>query len=377
MVKPLKLSEQNKLRSTDVKVLEGLALYGPRNISKLADAINMPSATLRRRINYLRSHFSLLLLGTLYHTHIGLRKVLVFAESKPGYEELLYDCLRSNDYWLYVSPCVGAPKCLAIYGIPAGREKEFEEFLNRLEELDSVCSVKFFWSTCFQNINVTSAWFDNASEEWVFPWDLWLKEVLTKKGELPYTLKDPDDYPQKADWIDIMILKEMEKNCKIKLKEIAKMLGISLQRVKYHFRNHVIEEKMFEGPQIVAEHYKGLLADTYYFRFVFKNYENFVSFACSLMDKPFVRVMGKAYGKNQLFIQVYLPRQQLGNFIETLSKLVRIGFLDTYEYVIQDLAKTARQTISYEYFKDNNWEYDHKKYLENMQATLKKCAASM
>ncbi|MDH5460203.1 MAG: hypothetical protein OEW71_04115, partial [Candidatus Bathyarchaeota archaeon] len=163
-----------------------------------------------------------------------------------------------------------------------------------------------------------------------------------------------------------------EWNCTVKLKEIAKMLGISLQRLRYHFENHVIKEKMFEGHQIVAEHYKGLSAETYYFRFVFKNYENFAKFACSLMNKPFVRVMGKVYGRNQLFVQVYLPRRQLRNFIETLSKLVRTGFLETYEYVIQDLAKTERQSISYEFFKGNHWIYDHKKYLEKLQSTVKR-----
>lgn len=346
-------------------------------MSKLSAKLNMPNATLRRRINYLRSHFSLLLSGSVYHTNIGLRKVVVFAESKPGYEELFYQCLKSNDYWLYVSQCVGVPKCLAIYGIPAGKEKEFEEFLSKFEELDPVCNVKFFWSTCFQNINMTSAWFDNASEEWIFSWDSWLKEVLTEevlteKGELPYTLRDPDDYVQKADWIDIMILKELEKNSAIKLKEIAEMLGISSQGLKYHFENHVIKEKMFEGPQIIAEHYKGLSPDTYYFRFVFNDYENLAKFAISLMNKPFARVVGKVYRLNQLFVQVYLPRQQLRNLIETLSKLVRAGFLDTYEYVIQDLAKTKRQTISYEFFKDNKWLYDHEKHLEKLQSTVKR-----
>lgn len=371
MIKQVKSSKKSKLRSIDVKVLEGLALYGPRNLSKLAAQLNIPIGILRRRINYLRSHFSLLLKGTLYHTHIGLRKIVVFAESKPGYEEVLFQCLKSNDYWLYVSQCTGIPKCLAIYGIPAGKEKEFEGFLSKLEELDKVGNVEFFWTTCFQNINTTSVWFDNASEQWVFPWNSWLKEVLKTEGELPYTLKDPDDYPQKADWIDITISKELEKNPAIKLIEIAKMLGISLQRVKYHFDNHVIKEKMFEGHQIVAEHYKGLSADTYYFRFVFENYENFAKFASSLMNKPFVRVMGKVYGKNQLFVQVYLPREQLRNFIDMLSKLIRAGFLDTYEYVIQDLARTKKQTISYEFFEDNNWVYDHKKYLEKLQSTVK------
>lgn len=371
LIKRVESSKRNKLHSIDVKVLEGLALYGPRNISKLAAQLNMPAGTLRYRINFLRSHFSLRLLGSLYHTHIGLRKAVVFVESKPGYEELLYRCLKSDGYWLYVSQCIGTSKCLAIYGIPAGKEKEFEEFLSELEELDQICKVEFFWTTCFQNINMTSAWFDNASEEWVFPWDSWLREVSTTKGEVPYTLKDPDDYPQRADWIDIMILKELVRNSTVKLKEIAKKVGTSLQRVKYHFENHVIKEKMFEGYQIVAEHYKGLAAETYYFRFVFKNYENFAKFACSLMNKPFVRVMGKVYGRNQLFVQVYLPRRQLRNFIETLSKLIRPGFLDTYEYDIQDLAKTERQTISYEFFKGNRWVYDHKKYLEKLRSTVR------
>jgi DNA-binding Lrp family transcriptional regulator len=370
-MKRVSSSKQDKLYAIDVKILEGLALHGPRNISKLAAELDMPHTTLRRRINHLRSHFSLFLQGNIYHTRIGLRKVVVFVESKPGYEGLLFQCMKSNDYWLYVSQCVGAPKCLAMYGIPAGKEREFEEFLSKLEELDLICNARFFWSTCFQNINVTSAWFDEVSEEWVFPWVSWLEEVLTKKGKLPCTLKETDDYSQKADWIDIMILKELEKNCAIKLTDIAKMLGMSLQRVKYHFESHVVKEKMFEGPQILAEHYKGLSPGTYWFRFVFNNCENLTGFACSLMNKPFARAMGKAQGRNQLFVQVYLPRQELRSFIETLSKLVKTGFLDTYEYVVQDLAEAERQTISYEFFKDNGWLYDHEKCLKKLHSTVK------
>lgn len=370
MIKPVKSNEQNKVRNIDVEVLKGLALYGPKNTSKVAAKLNMPTATLRRRINYLHSQFSLFLQGNIYHTNIGLRKVAVFAESKPGYEELLYECLKCNDYWLYVSQCLGSPKCLAVYGIPAGREKEFEGFLEKLGQMDSVCSVRFYFSTCFQNVNVTSAWFDNTSEEWIFSWDSWLKEAMTKKKRLPYTLRDPDDYPQRADWIDIMILKEFEKNCAIKLKDIAKMLGISLQRVKYHLDNHITKEKMFEGPQILADHFKGLSPDTYYFRFVFSSYDRLAKFACSLLDKPFVRTVGKVYGRNQLLVQVYLPRQQLRNLVEALSKLVRVGFLNTYEYVIQDMAKTQRDTIPYQLFKDNKWLYDHETHLEKLQSTV-------
>jgi len=371
MTKPTKSRKQSKLHNVDIRVLEGLGLYNPRNQTKLAAQLKMPRETLRHRIKRLHSHFSLYLQGNLYHTNIGLRKVIVLAESKPGYEELLDQCLKSNDYWLYVSQCIGAPKCVATYGIPSEKEKEFEEFISKLGELDQIRDVNFFWCTCIHNVNTTSMWFDKASEEWTFPWNSWVKEVQTSQGELPYTLKEPEAYLQRADWIDIMILKELEKNCTIKLEEIAKMLNISSQRVRYHFENHIIKEQMFEGPQILAEHYKGLSPDTYFFIFTFKNHENFAKFAHSFLNKPFARAMGKVYGKNQLFVRIYLPRQQLRNFIEALSELVRIRFLETYDYMIEDLTKTQRQTISYEFFKDNSWKYDHRKYLEKLQFTVK------
>jgi DNA-binding Lrp family transcriptional regulator len=371
LIKQIKTTNLNRLRTRDVRILEGLALHDPRKKSELAAELNMPVETLRYRLKYLHSHFSLLLLGSVYHTNIGLKKVIVYAESRAGYEELLYQCLKSNDYWLYVSQCIGTPKCLAVYGIPTGKEKQFEEFLSELEKLDQINKVNFLWCTCFQNINVTSIWFDSASEQWIFPWDSWLQEVQTNQGELPYTLQEPKEYIQKADWMDIMILKELEKNCTTKLKEMAKIFKTTLQNIRYHFKNHVIAEKMFEGQQIVVDHYRGLSPETYFFKFSFPNYENFAKFAHSLLNKPFIRVMGKVYGKNQLFVQIYLPRQQLRNLTEALSKLVRIGFLDTYEYVIQDLTKTERQTISYEYFKENNWKYNQKKYLKKLQFTVR------
>jgi DNA-binding Lrp family transcriptional regulator len=339
-------------------------------MSALAAQLKMPVPSLRYRIKNLRSNFSLNLYGNIYHTFIGLRKVIVSADATPGYEELLYECLKTNDYWLYVSQCIGALKCLAIYGIPLGKEKEFEGFLSQLQELNLVHNVNFFWSTCIQVINATGAWFDKKSGEWSFPWDSWVEEVQRARQELPYTLEEPDAYTQKADWLDIMILKELEKDSTIKLTEIAKKLGTSLERVMYHFKNHVIEKGMFEGYQVVAEHYKNLGADSYFFQFYFKNRENLTKFACSLMYRPFARYMGKEYGKNRLFAQIYLPKEQLSNFLKATSKLVRAGLLETYEYVIQDMTRTQRQTISYEFFKDNNWEYDGKKHLEKLRSTF-------
>jgi DNA-binding Lrp family transcriptional regulator len=333
----------------------------------------MPPRSLAYRIRHLQSNFSLCLQGTLYHTNIGLRKVFLIANSRPGYEDTVSQCLRANDYWLLIVQSLVAPKFIATYGIPAGEEEQFEEFAAKLGHLKIVTSTSLFWSTCIYNVNATTKWFDQNTEQWIFPWDTWLQEVLTTKAaKLPNTLIEPQGYYQKADSIDIFILKELEQNCTVKMKDIAKKLKISPELVKYHYENHVLKKQMFEGPMILANHYAGLTPRTIFLMLHFKNYENLCKLALSLMDKPFVRAVGKVYGKNQLFARLYLPEQELRNFLGTLSRLVRSKFLETYEYIIEDPLKTCRQTISYEFFKDEKWTYDHRKYLRNLQAIIRK-----
>jgi len=52
-----------------------------------------------------------------------------------------------------------------------------------------------------------------------------------------------------------------------------------------------------------------------------------------------------------------------------LSELVRSGFLQSYNYRIQDLrqGKWSRETIPYEFFKDGAWIYDHQAHIKNLR----------
>jgi len=362
-----------KLREVDVRVLEGLGLRDPRNKTKLAADLGMTRESLSYRIRRLQSHFSLFLQGNVYHTNIGLRKVFLDCEAKPGYENILYDCLKANDYWLYATQCLTVPRSLATYGIPAGKESQFQSFVDQLSSLDFTRNIVVSWSTCIHTVNATGTWFDPDSETWSFPWQSWIREVETiKEGELPYTLKEPEAYEQLADYTDIFILKELEKNCTVKLKDIARKLGISLQLLRYHYLQHVLKKQMFEGQQILADHYRGLDPQTAFVRYSFSDYPKLDRFALSLITKPFVRAIGKVYRENRLFTRVYLPNAQVREFLRALSTLVQEGLVDTYDCCIEDMSTTQRQTISYEYFKDKTWEYDPRKYEENVKMLLER-----
>jgi len=357
---------RKRLDPLDIKILEAMGVYGPRSILKLAKKINAPVPTVRDRVKQLKSHFSLHLHMKVYHTFIGLKKAFVFARATPGHERLLWESLKANEYWLYLTARYDTPQSFyGIYGIPIDHTEEFDQFVKQIEKLRIAQNIDLFWSTCIHTVNLTDNWYDHETQQWVFEWNKWIESIESQGTTLPYTLVEPQSYPQKADRIDIIILKELHKNAECKLCDIAKLLDVSPKIVQYHFKNHVIAKGLIEGYMVFLPHFEAL-SDSYCFRFNFHDEKNMAKFALSLKDKPFVRSIGKIFGKSALFIDIYLPRKEFRGFTDSLSKLIRIGLLKSYDYVIEDPSRKQVQTISYEFFKDKLWIYDHEKHMKRL-----------
>ncbi len=365
---------RGKLDLCDVRIIEGLGKYGPRNTTEVAKRLKIPRGTVVSRIKRMSPLFNLRLHATVYHTNIGLKKTVVFAKATPGKEELLFNCMKMNDFYIYLSRCFGMYEgCIGIYVTPRDECSEFEQFIQEIRRLGVAEKTELFWSTCFHTVNPTTNWFDTTSEEWVFPWDKWVQEISTRTSHLPYTLVDPDDFPIKADATDLFILKEMEKDATINLTDIATKLGMTPQNVRHHYEMHVVKRGLLETFQIGILPFDRIVSDVLFFVFKFKTREKMAKFAQSLLDKPFVYIVGKILGENAIVSQVYLPRPEFRKFVESLSKLAREGYLESYDYVFQDVnpGKLLRQTIPYEHFRDGSWAYDHDKHIQNLRNMVK------
>jgi DNA-binding Lrp family transcriptional regulator len=276
--------------------------------------------------------------------------------------------MKTHDFWIAVARCYGMFEgCVGVYTIPKDHCAEFEQFLDEVKNLGVARSVEVFWSTCFQTVHSRCNWFDQKSENWNFDWDEWIKEIPTEGTVLPYTLVDPEDFPVKGDVLDVLILKEMEKDATIDFTDLAEKLGVSSQLVQYHYHNHVVRKGLIESFEVTAFHFGRTLSDFLFFIFKFDDGKKLAKFALSLVDKPFASGLGKILGENALFGYMYLPKSEFRRFLNALSKLVMLGFVKSYRYVIQDLEASSRQTISYEYFKSGSWIYDHKKHIQNLK----------
>ncbi len=351
----------------DLKMMEGIGTYGPRNVTGLARILNVPAETLRKRLLRLRSRVFLHI--NIYHTNLGLRKAFVHAQSIPGQEQLLFDSLKANDFWIYVNRYYGMNEgSLAIYTVPIEHVKEFEEFVNSLEKLGFAKNTEISWSTCFQAVHARIKWFSPDEKRWNFEWDKWIKEIPSRSTKLPYTLVDPKEFPILADEKDVFILKELEKDPTVNIVDLADMLGISQQLAEYHYKKHVLERGLIESFEVADFRFDMKSSDMFYFFLKFATLEKLARFASSLLDKPFVLGLGKILNENSLLAHLYLPKLEFRNFVDVLSKLINTKLLQSYSYLIQDLRHAQRQTISYEYFKKHSWTYNHKKHLQNLEA---------
>jgi len=259
--------------------------------------------------------------------------------------------------------------CIGVYVIPVEHTAEFEDFLEEVERRGVTQDIELFWSTCFHTVNRTRNWFDYDKRTWVFPWDEWLDEVSSSGSELPYTLKDPESFVLKADETDLFIVKELEKDATVSLASIARKFNTTLQNVRYHYGRHVVGHGLIETFQMAIMHFDRTTSDMLFFIFKFDDREKMGKFARSLLDKPFVLILGKILNENSLVSQVYLPRHELRNFIDALSKLVRANFLEDYEYVFQDLrpGKWSRETVPFELFKNGSWMYEHSQHVKALR----------
>jgi DNA-binding Lrp family transcriptional regulator len=359
-----------KLTALDIKILQALCLYGPRNLSEISRKIHVAREKVGFRVKRMQINpqFFLRMHTCVYHTNLGLRKAVVLTEANPGKEQLLFDCLLVNPFWLHACRSYGMGEgCTGIYAVPIDHCNEFEEFIHELRRLDVAKNAEIHWSTCFQGGRITSEWFDPDEKKWTFHWDDWMKEVQTETVPLPYTLKEPKYYYNHADQLDIKMLEKLEADATRSLSEVARNLGISRQLARFHFERHLMKKNLIEGYEVFVMRYGDAPYVMALFIISFPDYARFAKFAGSFLDKFFVLTMGKILGEDALLAEVFLPTEEFRKFVENLSVMAQMGLVQSYKYLIQDLRMRRRQTISPPLFRNNAWFYDHKEHLERLQ----------
>ena len=358
-----------QLDRTNVKILSAMWKYGPRNLLEVSRRTGIPFTSVYHRVAKLEVKSKRVVSLIPQVSGLGLVRMAVLVSANPGCEDKVTAALKVPNYWRSVNRCEGMFTHFSIQLVPAKFLKEFRKYVRRLQELDLVSKFTIIptgeYVPNFPNFDH----YDPAINEWTFQWGSWLSALSKKPTN---KIEDPVSYEILADKKDMLIVKELEKNGRKSFADLAPLLGISLQGVKYHYDKKLIPTgivkyfgfDVWPYPEEVSAYHEILLN--------FKNSQDMNRFYSLIPELFFVLGVAKVLRQNALLVRTYTLQNRVPSLFSFLSQIAQEGRVESYSAVRQNFVEREVQTISYElYEEETGWNFNLKKYLSELSRTVK------
>ena len=361
------------LDETNAKILEAMGDLGGRNITALAKSTNLPITTVRFRLRKMMKDGQVSVAINPNLSQLGLAKAFLIAEALIGHQDRLLETIKNTDYWTYIIRCYGKfDGYSAYFAFPADYMKELEKYISQAKRLRAFSNFHFFWTTNSRVIPPNFSWYDFERKEWRFLWDEWIEDVLAASSRLPDAIREPQSYSVMVDKMDLLIIKELQKDESIELKKLAKIVGIAPQSVGFRYYKHILQRNLIVDYAVDIYPFPIEISDLYVFIINFKNEKSVAQFANACEGKPFIVSYAKIIGEDSLILNVYILKTEFSNLIKSLNRLYLEGSIRDFLYANLDPTSYKRQTISYEYFENGKWKYNLEEKLKKLKEICRK-----
>lgn len=352
----------------NAKIVEGLYAYGPRNILLLAKSIGIPNSTVAFRLKKLIKETDLEINARPDVSKLGLKKAVVIAEASLGKWDTTWNALKNFDYLTYLVRCYGRfYGCYGIYAFPAEHDSEFEEYFEKAREFQALSDYLLFWTSQIRQVPRNFHWFNFRDREWVFQWQQWIEEILNASGHLSNYVEEPKNYRITADKTDIHILTELEKNGRIPLNKLAKIVGVSRHNVMYRYRKHILARELIPYYSLAMFPYPYETSDMCVFVIDFEDKKTLAKFTNTLDDKPFILSYARIIGQNSIVAHTLTPKKEFPNFIGSLNQLVKENIITKFFQETLILVPFVDNQTPWWLFKNGIWKYNHEQTLKRLE----------
>lgn len=353
------------LDAENIEIITAMRKYGLRNLQLIANKTGIPRPTVHARVGKLEKEA---LLRTWIHPNyakIGLARAMVLLETKPGRELLAPDALRVPGYWLRLIRCIGQFNGFySTHAIPFEKRWDFEQYVEKVVASGIGSEYRLLWLEEARSPLPDFSYYDVKKKTWTFDWQRWLEALAAKPS--PARRKETFS-PSPFDKKDLIILKELIKNGRTKLTQLATMLDLTVPAVKYRFdnlaRSGFIQEYVIDMLPYAPE-----ISDLYEMILDFKTPEGLTHGEKVLATLPIVRTLSRVEGSNSITVRMYVPRTERNNLLTMLSALSRTGVLSGFTYILLDPLTIQTQTFAFKSYDDGTgWQYDNLQYFEELR----------
>jgi len=355
---------QKILRDLDpmaVKIFSAMWKYGPRNLLEVSRRTGIPFTSVYHRIERVESRSGPVVELMPSLSRLGMVRIVALAASRLGYEDVVTSALTAPNLWSAIDSCEGSFTHDSVHSVPYQCVDEFANYLQHLSKINLVTGLRIIPTGDYLPNFPDFSYYDASKNEWIFPWDKWLSQTLDAKPAV--SLLDPTSYETSADKTDLLIVKELQRNARKSYSELAKLLGMTLYGVKYHFDKKLVPQGIVTYFQFNIVPYPAEVSAVHEIMLEFENPETLQKFVSTIPQLFFVVGFSKVLKTDTVLLRTYIIDTQLHRLFQFFSELAKANVLRSYSAIRKNLQSRRTQTISYELYDEHEgWKIDFEKH---------------
>ncbi len=212
---------------------------GARNLNKISKELSLPYQTLRFRMLHLKD-LGISVTPIVDTRKIGLERVRAtfkFADPEMrGNVDPFFGGLHQSAGLRYYSRSLLTHDFDCEFNVPDGSSGELLRLFRKLEEMGVIGDFQLHRLLWKDILMLKTQFFDYSRGEW----DVNFSDLAGDPSvSVPSTTE-----PEKFDYADLLIAKELQLNSWIKAVDLAKKIGIPERDVAYHMNKHVLGKKL-------------------------------------------------------------------------------------------------------------------------------------
>src|SRR5271157_893643 len=181
--------------------------------------------------------------GAADHEKLGLKRMIVVVDFAPAYGQYAQAILAAmNELCYLVSFARTLPggEYVVNLSVPADLTEEIERFFESLKEkgmFSRVEALEFDWLVLTP---MKSQCYDFDTGRWEYDWTNPPAKANASAGRQPST-------SAKFDYVDLMVIKELQMDANKSLKEISDKLGMNYKKLAWHYSAHIKARNLLQG----------------------------------------------------------------------------------------------------------------------------------
>ena len=356
------------VNSRTVQLVKLLTELGP-DIPEISRRLGQFKESVRYRYKEKIMNRGIAIQGAVDHERLGLKRMIVIADvSEPfkGYAQAIFAAMHELCYVVGFTKTLVDREHVVNLSVPSEYVSAMRDFFQELNSKGMFTRMEVLEFDWFRTVPMKPEFYDFDTGRWDFDWQKGGSNDYQSAAHVP-------SERSKFDYIDLLLIKELQVDANKSLKEIAEKLKINYKKLAWHHTVHVLNRKMLSGFTVnwMGTRYDYTLEKALHRKHRYFAADLFVRDVSELelmtlrqgIDRlPYL--WGEAGGRNY-FAEFAIP---VDNVVEGLQYLGEItqGVRDRMSIYPIDQTEAARFTIAYQLYDESarKWLLDQEKLSE-------------